>query len=231
MAKINFGPVVNDARGKTAGIVYSKNRSGAYVRTKVTPTNPKTGPQVQARTNLGIWSQAWSGTLTATQRAAWTTFANSFPIVNIFGLSINLNGLNMLVRVNTALAQIGASPLLDPPVSPATTPIPVDPTMFSVSSVAVNFYSTAAAPTAGTLFYVFGTRGLPAGRNPTPSDYRFVGHYAAPTTSFPAAVNAFTEYAAIFGTPITGQKVSLLVSTIDPTVGIPTLGVPMSGIV
>lgn len=45
MAKIKFGMMMTDARGKLGGQVFSKNRSGSYVRTKVTPVNPQTTTQ------------------------------------------------------------------------------------------------------------------------------------------------------------------------------------------
>jgi len=43
--KMKFGAIVVDGRGKIGGHVASKNRGGAYLRTKVTPSNPQTGYQ------------------------------------------------------------------------------------------------------------------------------------------------------------------------------------------
>jgi hypothetical protein len=53
MAKINFGQTVNDARGKLGGTVFSKNKSGAYTRRKVTPANPRTVAQSRVRNFFG----------------------------------------------------------------------------------------------------------------------------------------------------------------------------------
>jgi hypothetical protein len=232
MAKINFGPVVNDARGKTAGIVYSKNKSGSYVRTKVTPSNPRTSYQVAARGFLTTFAQGWSAVLTAAERAAWATFATTYPTTNIFGNALTLNGLNMYVRINTVLSQIGATPLTTPPSSPSTVPIPVDPTSFSVDATGpvYSFDQTAAAPTSGTVFYFFATGGLPPGRNPTPSDYRFIGSIGSQSSPYPATVNPESIWTTRFGSIISGLNYGLLVSTVDPTVGIPTIGVPMTAI-
>lgn len=232
MAKINFGPVVNDARGKTAGIVYSKNRSGAYVRTKVTPTNPRTLAQVTARSYLTTFAQAWSGVLTAAERAAWATFATTYPTTNIFGNALTLNGLNMYVRINTVLSQIGATPLILPPSSPSTTPIPLVPDSFNADSSAPSyvFQQSAAVPTAGTLFYVYSTGGLAAGRNPSQSDYRLLGPITPATTGFPAPIAAYALQAAKFGDLIPGLSYAILVSTVDPAVGIPTVATPFKTI-
>ena len=70
MAKIKFGMMMTDARGKLGGQVFSKNRSGAYVRTKVTPVNPRTAAQPLSRSILGTLSASWSG-LTEVQRRSW----------------------------------------------------------------------------------------------------------------------------------------------------------------
>ena len=40
-----FGPDVTEKRGKTAGIIYSKNKSGHYTKGRVIPRNPNTNAQ------------------------------------------------------------------------------------------------------------------------------------------------------------------------------------------
>lgn len=233
MAKVNFGTLAADARGKVDGIVYSKNRSGAYVRTKVTPVNPGTVHQANARSILGVLSQQWSGTFDDAGRAAWTTFANTFTINNIFGNAIALNGLNYSVRINAVLSQIGATLLVIPPASPATTPIPIDTTSLVVASgLTISFDQTALPATAGTLFYIYATPGLPAGRNATQSDYRLLGTAApASTGSLPHVINFTTIYTARFGAFVVGTRIAVLVSTVDPLVGVPTVAQPMTTIV
>ena len=42
MAKIKMTAIVADMRNKLNGSVFSRNRGGAYIRTKVTPINPQT---------------------------------------------------------------------------------------------------------------------------------------------------------------------------------------------
>ena len=62
MAKIKFGMMMTDARGKLGGQVFSKNKGGAYVRTKVTPSNPQTIAQTTRRALFAaIWSEAGGG--------------------------------------------------------------------------------------------------------------------------------------------------------------------------
>lgn len=231
MAKINFGAVVNDARGKVNGNVFSRNKSGAYVRRKVSPSNPSTVFQAAIRSAFSVNSQAWSSVLTDAQRASWTSFANLYPITNVFGLAIPLNGLNMYVRINTALANIGASLLTDPPASPATTPVPIDTGSLIVSPPGdFTFTQTAIPPTAGTLLYVFATPGLAPGRSAVKNLYKLIGTQTPAPVTVPHTVDVLAQYTARFGVPVLNLRYNLLVSTIDPTVGIPTVGQPLTAI-
>ena len=68
MAKIKFGMMMTDASGKLGGQVFSKNRGGSYVRTKVTPTNPQSTAQMSIRGIFASISSRWSS-LTEAQRS------------------------------------------------------------------------------------------------------------------------------------------------------------------
>lgn len=58
--KIKYGAGIVDGSGKLNGWVASKNRGGSYMRTKVTPLNPSTSAQQNARGILGSLSTQWS---------------------------------------------------------------------------------------------------------------------------------------------------------------------------
>ena len=75
--KLKFGAIVTDGRGKIGGHVMSKNRGGAYMRTKVTPSNPRSTAQTTVRSHLTTLSQGWRG-LSATAIAAWNSAVSSF---------------------------------------------------------------------------------------------------------------------------------------------------------
>ena len=47
--KAKFGSFIVDGRGKVNGHVISKNRAGSYIRTKVTPVNPRSTAQLTQR--------------------------------------------------------------------------------------------------------------------------------------------------------------------------------------
>lgn len=120
--KILWGAGVVDGRGKLNGWVASKNRFGAYFRTKVTPVNPQTQPQQNRRGILAVLSQAWRG-LTESQRAGWASLAEQIPFTDIFGNSKTLSGNSMYVKLNANLATVGEAANADAPVPVGITQI------------------------------------------------------------------------------------------------------------
>lgn len=115
MAKIKWGMMVVDGRGKLGGHVLSKNRSGAYVRTKVTPVNPQTAFQTQVRSLFGTISQQWSG-LTDVVRAGWNEAVAEWQKTDIFGDLKQPSGKSLFQRLNNQ-AQIAGYPAVT--VAPA----------------------------------------------------------------------------------------------------------------
>ena len=229
MAKINFGVIVNDARGKVAGIVMSKNKSGAYSRTKVTPANPRTPAQQAVRSNFANMAQNWSGILSADARAAWIAFANTYPRRNIFGNSVTLNGLNMYVSLNLVLVQIGFSASNFPPPNNSVSPSTWANTFSALTAGTMTIDETAFGGLASGYNYVFATRPLPPGRAATPSDYRFV--FSAVDPGVAGTFSIYTEYAAKYGNPTVGNAVYARIATVDSDSGLTSVSQPISGIV
>lgn len=116
--KVKFGAIVVDGRGKIGGHVMSKNRAGAYMRTKVTPTNPQTSYQVLSRQRLSTLSIAWSG-LTDAYRLAWKNAVTLWKQTNVFGDLKNPSGFNLFQRLNNNLAQVGVAQQNTPPLPAA----------------------------------------------------------------------------------------------------------------
>ena len=60
MAKILFSAVVGDARKKIGGVVFTKGSTGAVVRRKVSPTQPRTQDQRNVRASFSSLSKNWA---------------------------------------------------------------------------------------------------------------------------------------------------------------------------
>lgn len=215
MAKVLFTAIVADMRNKLNGTVFSKNRYGAYTRTKVTPVNPQSTAQQLVRQYFGSHAQAWRG-LTEAERQSWIDGAGQFPMFDVFGNSKILSGQALYNRLNTNLTTAGASPI-------ATCPAPV--------AIPLNVITSAtAAAGAGTLSVAFAASPVPAdfalvimatppvspGINFVKPKYRIISIQAAAATT-PLALGA--QYASVFGSLIAGQKVFVKGFLISTTTG------------
>lgn len=115
MAKIKFGMMMTDARGKLGGQVFSKNRAGAYIRTKVSPVNPQTRAQVQVRSHLATLSTGWNA-LTASQIAQWNDAVEDWASTDVFGDIKKPTGKNLCVKLNLNLLNSGQPTIASPPL-------------------------------------------------------------------------------------------------------------------
>lgn len=106
MAKIKFGAMMVDASGKLGGQVFSKNRGGAYIRTKTTPLNPQTTAQMAIRGIFSSISSAWSG-LSEESRQSFNNLVSSYARTDIFGDLRNPSGKNLFQRLNQNLVISG----------------------------------------------------------------------------------------------------------------------------
>jgi len=128
MAKVRFGPAIADARGSTNGVVFSRNRFGAYTRARVSPVQPRTPAQVSQRENLIQATTAWRS-LTDAQRADWATLGEQIVRSNTLGEVYRLTGLQAFVLSRAITERDGDPPLVDAP------PLPVIPSFEIVSVI------------------------------------------------------------------------------------------------
>ncbi len=113
--------------GSIGGITYARNRGGLYTRARAIPVNPNSTDQQIVRANFAFLVDQWTNTLTDTQRAAWTTYAENTPVTDRLGDQITLTGQQMYLRNNSirlrdglAVVQEGPSGGGGIPLSPVT---------------------------------------------------------------------------------------------------------------
>ena len=171
--KLKFGAIVTDGRGKIGGHVASKNRSGAYLRTKVTPVNPNTPSQVQARNILSSLSQGWSQ-LSDSQRKGWNDAVKEWGVTDIFGDIKNPSGINLFVKLNANLISVGLPQVLDVPAKTEVPAVVIVSASYSVSTGAlyINFDSDLAN---GKIALIRATPKLSAGVSFVKSQFRVIG--------------------------------------------------------
>ena len=200
--KVKWGQIISEGRGKLGGLVASRNRSGSYMRTKVSPSNPQSVAQTEVRNYLTSVSQAWRG-LTSAQRLAWNNAVASFKSTNIFGDGVTPSGFNLYSRLNQNLKLIGASVITTPPL-PANVPA------FTSCTITPDFttgdFEVAFAPAIGATenVLVYATPGVSAGKSFVKSEYRLIEIL---DTADVTPYDITTSYTAAFGAlPAVGTK-------------------------
>lgn len=100
MATIETGSIVSDIRGSIGGETYSRNPGGLYVKARSSPAQPASAYRDTVQAALTALTQAWSGTLTESQRTGWRQYAKTWPDHNRLGQVIQHTGFNHFVRCN-----------------------------------------------------------------------------------------------------------------------------------
>ena len=201
MAKIKFGALMVDARGKLGGHVFSKNRSGSYLRTKVTPVNGQTTYQTAVRAAFGAISAQWSG-LTQAARDAWNGAVEDWQRTDIFGDIKNPSGKALYQRLNNQLQAAGLAAVGLPPAKLGMPDAVITEAAIDLTADTVEFTDRTIA--AGTQVVVFATAPLSQGTKFVKNRLRQIGAYPADTM---AAGDVYDDYVAKFGAPLAGQNI------------------------
>lgn len=208
--KLKFGAIVTDGRGKIGGHVASKNRAGAYLRTKVTPSNPNTVAQAQARGVLASLSQGW-GQLTDNQRQGWNDAVKEWGTTDIFGDIKKPSGINLFVKLNANLISVGYPQLLDVPSKMEVPSVIITGASFSIATevLSVTFDNNTAD---GLKVLVRATPTLSNGVSFVKSQFRIIDSDIVNGNGFslPGA------YGAKFGIPLVGANVYASVQFVLP---------------
>lgn len=223
MAKVLFTAIVADMRNKLNGTVFSKNRYGAYTRTKVTPVNPQSTAQQLVRGRFGARSAAWRG-LTETQRQSWIDGAAGFPVFDIFGNAKVLSGQALYNKFNLNLAQAGQAAITTCPAAVAIPSLVSMALSADVSDGAFEITAGLAAVPAGYTAIIFATPCYGAGISFVKNKYRSV--VALPAATSLAGADLIAEWSALFGVLVATQKVSVYAFLVSNTTG--QAGVPFS---
>lgn len=223
MAKILFTAVVADMRRKVRGSVFTKNRYGAMIRTKVTPRNPKTEAQSTTRHIFSANSAGWR-TLTDIQRKAWAAFAATISSFDVFRVARVLTGQVAYVKLNTLLHSAGLPGITDPPVdnvidSPfVINPVEVDFTDEGITGVFVGINSPQGSLTlqgGQYLILVDATQQLSAGI--MTRTHGFTRIFNPVNANAPFDISA--PYMAKYGAFIPGRKIFLRLRALHSATG------------
>lgn len=213
--KMKFGAIVVDGRGKIGGHVASKNRGGAYLRTKVTPSNGQTNAQQAVRNLFTSLTQGWRELLQV-QRDAWNAAVLDYSRTDIFGDIRNPSGINLFQRLNNVLLSVGAAQLSTPPLPSEVPTIVATSLIATVVLPSMSLIFNPAVP-PDTALKVFATAPMSAGKSYVKSAFRAIAVFQNPQIS---PVNLLSSYVAKFGnTGAIGQKIFVKIQPVNTNTG------------
>lgn len=209
MAKIKFGLVVTDARNKLGGHVFSKNRAGAYLRTLVTPVNPRSSTQTNVRALFGQISKAWSE-LTEAQRNAWRSAVDSWKRTDVFGDLKRPDGKALHQRLNQQ-AQVVGYPKIVTPAEPSEVASAIAASAeIDVTNTGARVLPMSTSP--DSTVQVFATPQMSQGTQFVKDKLRVV--YFAKGDAF-VPLDLYTAYVARFGVPEANANIHFGIRYID----------------
>ena len=216
MALIKFGMMMSDARGKLGGHVFTKARSGATVRTKVTPVNPRSFAQGAVRSRFGTLSQSWRD-LSEEQRIAWNNKATTVGKTNIFGDAYYPSGKNLYVAINTNILTAGGSPVNIPPVDVALPDVLLSGIAFDSLANSLEVSLESLVNPTGNTAIIFCSPCLSRGVFNASGKERFVS--AVNLTGTSTVANIYDDYVAKYGDLRSGSKIFVKVKIVNASSG------------
>jgi hypothetical protein len=215
--KFTPGIAITEARGSFQATTFTRNASGAVIRSRVKPINRRSTSQSLVRQQFGSIASSWRG-LTQTQRDSWEAAKSSFPYQDTLGQTKIYTASQLYEKFNRNILAIGGTII-------ATAPSPAS---FDIYTLAVSDTDTdALAITIGPnpipatdSVILYATRPVSAGRNTVgQSDFRQLDVLLAADTPPQTIV---TAYEAVFGSlaGLGGQKVFIQIRPVKTASGI-----------
>lgn len=201
MALVKF-PEGQQRSGKQGGIVWSRNRFGAYARNRAVPVNPDSAKQRAVRTAFAQNARSWSG-LNQYSRDMWTAMAANLPKQNRLGDTIFLTGSQTFQSSNQALLPFGL--YLQEPGYTVPSPFPTDVILGASPNIILDCTAGDTPPNYGIVIEATRavSRGVTSGT--VKSSYKQITTVPADTT-LGAQLNLADVWTDVFGTrPIDGK--------------------------
>jgi hypothetical protein len=176
-------------------------------------------------------SKSWRQ-LTQDERNAWNRAVESFLKTNIFGDTIRPSGINLFIRININLQNIGQPTVKLPPV-----PVPVDAIRI------IKFKLDAATKTIDVFIesreiikhtpIVFATRPLSPGISYAKKELRMIDFTSTPNTPNQYIIHLGPEYVNKYGPLINylGQRLFIKITPIDTKTGLNGISITYDSII
>jgi hypothetical protein len=201
MAKIKLSAIMSEIRGKLNGSVFSKNRGGAYIRNKVTPSNPQTQSQMNVRGIFAGIASAWSG-LTEDQRLSFNSKVSQYAKTDIFGDLRNPSGKALFQRLNQNLTISNQTNLS---TCPDSMEVPFGNLVGAICDLSDELFNAESlGALTGNKVVIWATPSLSQGTTFVKNKLRQVQVFTGDDAT---NYDFYPDYVAKFGTPVAGANI------------------------
>lgn len=211
--------VVGAISGKSGGTVFSRNKSGAYIKGFVVPTNPNTIKQQDVRSSFANLVGTWKG-LTKAEQQAWIDIAPQYPYQNRVGDTKIYTGQQLYIKLNQNLDVVGATLLTTPLVPEAFSNTRVTATTFTLTAgdLTTATVTLQAIGLATESIIVMATVNVGGGiNNPAQSMFKLVEVFTDASAGVSLDIDA--SYEALYGDPGLGATVFVRAWMINENTG------------
>jgi hypothetical protein len=209
--------------GKLGLTVTYPSRNGLIRRSWVTPANPKTGDQLIVRSRLAMLASNYDS-LTTAQQDAWIAVAATQQSRPTLGQSGPLTGLQLFIKQNANLLQVG-EPLVQVPNTRPTFETNVVTGLELTNPGSVVAIKLVCAGTSDAFNLVWGCAPQKSGTR-RPVSWRYLGELPEVQTGKSVIT---TLYENKFGAPVAGERI--FIKSEQMLSGYKDNGVVFSGIV
>ena len=216
MALMVPGPAASVLSGKLGGVVFSRNKGGAYARSYAIPTVVTSDRALLVKFTLAYVSQSWSA-LSAANRLAWDQYALARPTSNRIGQQILLSGQAWHNACNSRLVLANESPITAPPVLPTPAATQVHSPEVDVNGEAASITFLSHPETSNIKAVIYGAVVTSGARNYVRNQYT---HIATTDTDPSGAEDIGTELVAALGTIQEGLTYHFKVQWVDIRTGL-----------
>jgi hypothetical protein len=229
VAKVRFGIVPADVRAKLGNVVYTRNRGGAVIRTRVNPLQTPTPNRTRVWNHWKTASTSWFTGLNDTKVRAWKNFAEQLNRTDQYGQRIRYDALRAYYAVNLRRLQLGLNVLALPPASTMVHGLrSLSVTVISGNPPTITITFTPSPLPAGHRLWIFASTSLQIGITQYQSYRRWIGASAAAITS---PFNAAPLYNARWAPPFAGDGIGWKVHTVNEANGLMSPGIEFRAIV
>lgn len=114
MARVTYGGGITNFGGSIAGTTFQKTLAGSIARTRTTRASRTTTKMALIQLETFNSMQRWRS-LVSSQQDDWNTYASLHNRIDIFGAEHKLSGCNWFVSINSNLALVGSTFVVNPP--------------------------------------------------------------------------------------------------------------------